>query len=158
MSKKVSITVKVNGEVFKADVESRMLLIDFLRDVLGLTGTKKGCDEGKCGACTILFNGSAVKSCLMFAVQADGSEIITIEGLSKEGKLHPLQEEFMKNIAIQCGYCTAGMIMVAYNLLKLYPKINEDEIRKGISGNLCRCTGYVNIVKAILSAAHRCEK
>ena len=152
------IRVKVNGQWYEADVEPRMLLIDFLRDVLGFTGPHIGCDTGHCGACTIILNGRNVKSCMVLAVQADGAEILTVEGLEQDGKLHPLQEAFWENHALQCGYCTPGMLMSAYFLLKRNPNPAEEEIRKAIEGNLCRCTGYVNIVKAIKAAAEKIRK
>ncbi len=155
---KVLIKITINGRVYEAEVEPRLLLVDFIRDVAGLKGTKMGCDDGRCGACTVLLNGEAVKSCLMFAVQADGADIVTIEGLSKNGELHPLQEEFVNNYAVQCGYCTSGMIITAYNLLKLNPDPSEEEIRRGLEGNRCRCTGYVNIVKAIKMASKSMRK
>ncbi len=143
----------VNGRKVEADVEPRKLLIDFIREDLGLTGPHIGCDTSNCGACTVLYNGRAIKSCTMFAVQADGAEILTIEGVSTDGKLHPLQQAFHENHALQCGYCTPGMIMSSIDLLTRNPNPTEEEIRLGISGNLCRCTGYHNIVKAISSVA-----
>ena len=149
------VRVKVNGQWYEADVEPRMLLIDMLRDILGFTGPHIGCDTGHCGACTVIMNGRSVKSCMVLAVQADGSEIMTVEGLEKDGKLHPLQEAFWENHALQCGYCTPGQLMSAYFLLSRNPNPSEEEIRKGIEGNLCRCTGYVNIVKAIKAAAQK---
>jgi carbon-monoxide dehydrogenase small subunit len=149
----VHVRVRVNGQPYEADVEPRTLLIDFLRDELGITGPHIGCDTGHCGACTVILNGRSVKSCMVLAVQADGSEILTVEGLEKDGQLHPLQEAFWENHALQCGYCTPGQLMSAYFLLGRNPNPSEDEIRKAIEGNLCRCTGYVNIVKAIKAAA-----
>ncbi|MFP3283073.1 MAG: glyceraldehyde dehydrogenase subunit gamma [Nitrososphaeria archaeon] len=149
----VHVRVRVNGQPYEADVEPRTLLIDFLRDNLGITGPHIGCDTGHCGACTVILNGRSVKSCMVLAVQADGSEILTVEGLEKDGQLHPLQEAFWENHALQCGYCTPGQLMSAYFLLGRNPNPSEDEIRKAIEGNLCRCTGYVNIVKAIKAAA-----
>jgi carbon-monoxide dehydrogenase small subunit len=149
----VHVRVRVNGQPYEADVEPRTLLIDFLRDKLGITGPHIGCDTGHCGACTVILNGRSVKSCMVLAVQADGSEILTVEGLEKDGQLHPLQEAFWENHALQCGYCTPGQLMSAYFLLGRNPNPSEDEIRKAIEGNLCRCTGYVNIVKAIKAAA-----
>jgi aerobic-type carbon monoxide dehydrogenase small subunit (CoxS/CutS family) len=131
-----------------------MLLVDFLRDELNLTGTHIGCDTGHCGACTISLNGTTVKSCMMLAVQANGAEILTIEGLAPDGKLHPLQEAFSENHALQCGYCTPGMILSSLFLLQRNPNPSEEDIRRGIEGNLCRCTGYVNIVKAVKAAAN----
>jgi carbon-monoxide dehydrogenase small subunit len=147
------IKVNVNGVDYEHDVEPRLLLVHYLRDVLGLTGTHIGCDTSNCGACTVIVNGKSVKSCTMFAVQANGAKILTIEGLAKNGELHPLQKAFWENHGLQCGYCTPGFIMQAYWLLQENPNPTEEEIRKGISGNLCRCTGYQNIVKAIMAAA-----
>lgn len=152
---KVKIRVKVNGIWYERDIEPRMLLVHFLRDELGLTGTKIGCDTSTCGACTVLMNGKSVKSCTILAVQADGAEITTIEGLSSDGKLHPIQEAFKDNFALQCGYCTPGMIMQSYYLLKENPSPTEEEIRDGLHGNICRCTGYQNIIKAVQDAARR---
>ncbi len=147
------ITVTVNGEAHEADVEPRLLLVHLLRDTFGLTGTHVGCDTSNCGACTIHVNGESAKSCTMLAVQADGREIKTIEGMASEPTLHPLQQAFWDQHGLQCGFCTPGMIMQAAWLLADNPDPNEEEIRIGISGNLCRCTGYVNIVKAIQQAA-----
>lgn len=147
------VFVKINGKPHEADVESRLLLVHFVRDVAGLTGTHVGCDTTNCGACTIMMNGKSVKSCTMFAVQANGASIETIEGLAKEGELHPIQRAFWENHGLQCGFCTPGMIMQAYWLLKENPTPTDEEIRWGISGNLCRCTGYQNIVKSIKAAA-----
>jgi carbon-monoxide dehydrogenase small subunit len=147
------ITVTVNGEAHEADVEPRLLLVHFLRDTLGLTGTHVGCDTSNCGACTVHVGGESAKSCTMLAVQADGREIKTIEGMASEPTLHPLQQAFWDQHGLQCGFCTPGMIMQAAWLLADNPDPNEAEIRMGISGNLCRCTGYVNIVKAIQQAA-----
>jgi carbon-monoxide dehydrogenase small subunit len=149
------ISVTVNGEVREADVEPRLLLVHFLREVLNLTGTHIGCDTSQCGACVVLVNGASVKSCTMLAVQADGAEVLTIEGLAKNGELHPLQEGFWEKHGLQCGYCTPGMIMAAYDLLQQNPNPSEDEIRHGLEGNLCRCTGYHNIVKAVQYAAQK---
>jgi Aerobic-type carbon monoxide dehydrogenase, small subunit CoxS/CutS homologs len=151
--KKVSVSIKINGKVYTADVEPRLLLVHFIRDVAGLTGTHIGCDTSNCGACTVLLNGKSLKSCTMFAVQANGAEILTIEGLAKDGELHPIQKAFWENHGLQCGYCTPGMIMQAYWLLQNNSNPTEEDVRKGISGNLCRCTGYQNIVKSILAAA-----
>ena len=148
-----SIKVEVNGVEHSSRVESRLLLVDYIREVLNLTGTHVGCDTSNCGACTIVLNGKAVKSCTMFAVQADGGKILTIEGLAKDGELHPIQQAFWENHGLQCGFCTPGMIMQAYWLLGEKPKPTEEEIRWGISGNLCRCTGYQNIVKSIKAAS-----
>jgi carbon-monoxide dehydrogenase small subunit len=147
------ISLIVNGKKVEADVEPRMLLVHFIRDVLGLTGTHVGCDTANCGACTVLLDGKAVKSCNIFAVQADGKELLTIEGLAKNGQLHPIQQAFWEKHALQCGYCTPGMIMTAYWFLNRNPNPTEEEIRNAISGNLCRCTGYVKIVEAIQYAA-----
>ena len=152
------VKLKVNGVEYEGDVESRMLLVDFIRDELGLTATHIGCGMGKCGACTVILNGEAVKSCTILACEVDGAEVLTIEGLAKNGALHPIQEAFWANDAFQCGYCTSGMILTTYQLLTGNPSPSEDDIRKGISGNLCRCTGYVNIVKAIKAAAETIAK
>ncbi len=153
MSKRVRVKVMVNGEPRDSEVESRRLLVHHLRDDLGLTGTNVGCDTSNCGACTVLLNGEAVKSCTVLAVQADGAEVTTIEGLARDGELHPLQEAFWNNHGLQCGYCTPGMIMAAADLLARNPNPTEEEVRHGLEGNLCRCTGYHNIVKAVLDAA-----
>lgn len=150
-----TITIRVNGLEYVQAVENRKLLSDFIREDLGLTGTHVGCEHGQCGCCTILLNGESVKSCLMFAVQADGAEITTVEGLARDGVLHPLQQAFTDNHGLQCGFCTPGQLMNALYLLKTNPDPTEDEIRVGISGVLCRCTGYVNIVKSIADAAAR---
>ena len=147
------ISVNVNGTSYTNDVEPRLLLVHYLRDVLGLTGTHVGCDTSQCGACTIHVNGLAVKSCTLFAVQVDETELLTIEGLAKEGQLHPLQEGFWEEHGLQCGFCTPGMIMSALQLLERNPHPTEQEIRHGLSGNFCRCTGYHNVVKAIQYAA-----
>jgi carbon-monoxide dehydrogenase small subunit len=147
------VKVAVNGEKHEAEVEPRLLLVHLIRENLRLTGTHIGCDTSHCGACTVLLDGRPVKSCTVFAVQAHGREITTVEGLEQDGKLHPLQESFMAEHGLQCGYCTPGMLMTGVAFLKKHPKPTEDEIRWGISGNLCRCTGYVNIVKAIQHAA-----
>jgi carbon-monoxide dehydrogenase small subunit len=154
MAKKQLVSVKVNGREREATVEARLLLVHFIREELQLTGTHIGCDTSHCGACTVVLNGKTVKSCTMFAVQADGAEILTVEGLmSKEGQLHPLQEGFKEEHGLQCGFCTPGMLMSSYALLHNNPKPSEEEIRWGISGNLCRCTGYQNIVGAVRYAA-----
>lgn len=145
------IRITVNGVLHEVDVEPRKLLADVLRE-LGYLSVHIGCDDGKCGACTVLLNGRAVKSCLILAVQADELDIRTVEGLTKDGELHPLQKAFINNFAIQCGYCTPGMILTAYDFLSRAEAVDEEKIREAISGNLCRCTGYVNIVKAILEA------
>jgi aerobic-type carbon monoxide dehydrogenase small subunit (CoxS/CutS family) len=147
------IAVDVNGERHERDVEARRLLVHFLRDDLDLTGTHVGCDTGNCGACTVIVDGVALKSCMMLAVQADGSRIETVEGLAPDGELHPLQQAFSSFHALQCGYCTPGMLMSAKHLLDNNPEPTEGEIRRAIQGNICRCTGYVNIVEAIASAA-----
>ena len=149
------VSLTVNGKMRKANVEPRLLLVHFLREQLRLTGTHVGCDTSQCGACTVLVDGRSVKSCTMFAVQADGSTVTTIEGLAPEGRLHPLQEGFWEEHGLQCGYCTPGMIMAAVTLLKDNPAPSEREIREGISGNLCRCTGYQHIVNAIQYAAKK---
>jgi carbon-monoxide dehydrogenase small subunit len=149
----MNVRVTVNGTVREADVEPRMLLVHFIREVLGLTGTHIGCDTSGCGACTVVLNGRAVKSCTVFAVQVHGRDLLTVEGLATGGTLHPLQEGFREEHGLQCGYCTPGMLMTGYWLLHHNPNPTEEEIRAAISGNLCRCTGYVNIVKAIQFAA-----
>ena len=148
-----TLRVTVNGEVHEDAVEPRLLLAHYLRDKLGLTGTHIGCDTTSCGACTVHLNGEAVKSCTVLAVQADGGEVTTIEGIGSTDDLHPLQEAFWTNHGLQCGYCTPGMIMAAADLLERNPNPTEDEVRAGLEGNLCRCTGYHNIVKAVLDAA-----
>ena len=149
----MEISVTVNGSVHTSDVEPRRLLVHHLRDDVGLTGTNVGCDTSSCGACTVLLDGESVKSCTMLAVQADGATITTIEGLAKDGVLHPMQEAFRQNHGLQCGYCTPGMVMAAVSLLEENPDPSEQDVREGIEGNLCRCTGYHNIVKAILACA-----
>ena len=151
----MKIQVKVNGTAYTSEVEPRLLLVHYLRDVLNLTGTHVGCDTSQCGACTILVNGVSAKACTMFAVQADGAEILTIEGLAKDGKLHPLQEGFWEKHGLQCGFCTPGMILAAYQFLERNPSPSETEIRHALEGNLCRCTGYHNIVRAIQYAAEK---
>jgi carbon-monoxide dehydrogenase small subunit len=147
------VQVSINGEKYEADVEPRLLLVHLIRDVFRLTGTHIGCDTTHCGACTVLLDGRPVKSCTVFGVQAHQKAIMTVEGLEQDGKLHPLQEGFMQEHGLQCGYCTPGMLMTSYAFLRKSPRPSEDEIRRAISGNLCRCTGYVNIVKAIQYAA-----
>ena len=147
------VKLSINGEKHQADVEPRLLLVHMIREVLRLTVTHIGCDTTHCGACTILMDGRPVKSCTVFAVQAQGKELMTVEGLEQNGKLHPLQEGFMAEHGLQCGYCTPGMLMTSYAFLKKHPSPTEDDIRWAISGNLCRCTGYVNIVKAVQHAA-----
>jgi len=153
MAKKQTVHLKINGQQREADVEPRLLLVHFIRETLGLTGTHVGCDTSNCGACTVVFDGRTIKSCTMFAVQADGAELLTVEGLFQEGKLHPLQEGFKQEHGLQCGFCTPGMLMSTYALLKKNAQPTESDIRWGISGNLCRCTGYQNIVKAVQYAA-----
>jgi carbon-monoxide dehydrogenase small subunit len=149
----MKVSVTVNGTAHEDDVEPRLLLVHYLRDNLGLTGTNIGCDTTSCGACTIHLNGESVKSCTVLAVQADGQDILTIEGLAKDGQLHPMQEAFREHHALQCGYCTPGMVMAAVSLLEENPSPTEAEVREGLEGNLCRCTGYHNIVKAILACS-----
>jgi carbon-monoxide dehydrogenase small subunit len=152
MNRRVAVTM--NGQQYDEDVPLRMLLVDFIRDVAGLTGTHVACAwEGRCGACTVLVNDEAVKSCMMLAVQADGSSITTVEGLAADGRLHPLQEAFRERNAIQCGFCTSGILMTAMDLLAENRAPTEEEIRRGLVGNLCRCTGYVHIVEAVQAAA-----
>ena len=150
---KLPVTVTINGQTYSHDVEPRLLLVHYIREVVGLTGTHVGCDTSQCGACTILMNGLAVKSCTLFAVQADGASITTIEGLAQDGELHPIQQGFWETHGLQCGFCTPGMIMAAYQILERYPNPSEELIRHQLEGNLCRCTGYHNIVKAIQWAA-----
>ncbi len=147
------ISVTVNGTRHEADVEPRLLLVYFIREGLGLTGTNVGCDTSTCGACTVLVDGQSVKSCTMLAAQADGREITTIEGMATNGDLHPIQRAFHEHHGLQCGYCTPGMIMAAASLIAENPDLSEESVRLGLEGNLCRCTGYQNIVKAILAAA-----
>ncbi len=153
MAEKISISLTVNGTPSTGNVEPRLSLVDFLRYELGLTGTHVGCEHGVCGACTVLVNGLTVRSCLLFAVQANGTKVTTIEGLATEGVLHPLQQAFQDHHALQCGFCTPGMILAALELLRTTPSPTEEEIRVGLSGNLCMCTGYVNIVRAVAAAA-----
>jgi len=155
MAKKELIKIKVNGREREAAVEPRLLLVHFIREGLGLTGTHVGCDTTNCGACTVVLNGKTVKSCTIFAVQADAGEILTVEGLMSNGQLHPLQEGFKEQHGLQCGFCTPGMLMSSYALLQTNPSPSEEEIRWGISGNLCRCTGYQNIVRAVEFAAKK---
>ena len=149
----MKISVRVNGQAREDDVEPRTLLVHYVRDVAGLTGTNIGCDTSSCGACTLHINGESVKSCTMLAVQADGADITTIEGLATGDKMHPMQEAFREHHALQCGYCTPGMVMAAVSLLDENPSPTEREVREGLEGNLCRCTGYHNIVEAVLAAA-----
>ena len=151
----MQIRVTVNGTAHEHDVEPRTLLVHYVRETLGLTGTNVGCDTSSCGACTIHLDGEAVKSCTLLAVQADGSELTTIEGLANGTELHPMQQAFMENHGLQCGYCTPGMVMAATSLLEENPNPTEREVREGLEGNLCRCTGYHNIVKAVLAAANQ---
>ena len=153
MANRVPITMTVNGQRHVGEVEPRQLLVHFLRESLGLTGTHVGCDTSNCGACTVHLNGDAVKSCTVLAVQADGEEVTTIEGIGSEGALHPMQEAFWEHHGLQCGYCTPGMIMAGADLIAKNPDPSEQEVREALAGNLCRCTGYHNIVKAVLSAA-----
>jgi aerobic-type carbon monoxide dehydrogenase small subunit (CoxS/CutS family) len=148
-----TVRVEVNGVQHEREVDARRLLIHFLRDDLGLTGSHIGCDTGNCGACSVIVDGTLLKSCMMLAVQADGAKIETVEGLAQDGELTPLQQAFSDHHALQCGYCTPGMLMSATALLRTNPRPSDDEIRKAIQGNLCRCTGYVNIVEAIRKAA-----
>ena len=155
MSSLKQINLTINGQKYSGRAEPRTLLVYFLRDELGLTGTHIGCIVGKCGACSIILNGKVVKSCLLFALQVDGAEILTVEGLAKGSQLHPIQEAFWEHHGLQCGYCTPGMLMAAYYLLQNNSSPSEKEIREGIAGNLCMCTGYVNIVKAIKAAAEK---
>jgi carbon-monoxide dehydrogenase small subunit len=150
---KQTIRVTINGRLYEEDVEPRVLLAHFLRENIGLTGTHIGCVIGECGACSVLLDGKVVKSCLHFAVQADGREVTTIEGLAKNGDLNPVQEAFVKNYAFQCGYCTPGMVMTSHALLQRNPNPSDEEIRKALAGNLCMCTGYVQIVDAVKDAA-----
>ncbi len=152
---KQAISVTINGRVYQEDAEPRLLLSHFLREVAGLTGTHVGCVIGECGACTILLDGKLVKSCLQFAVQANGKEITTIEGLAKNGDLHPVQEAFVERYGFQCGYCTPGMILAAHALLQRNPDPSEDEIRRALAGNLCMCTGYAQIIESVQEAAKK---
>ncbi len=149
----MEVSVNVNGSAATHDVEPRLLLVHYLRETRGLTGTNVGCDTSSCGACTVLVNGESVKSCTMLAVQADGQEITTIEGLANGTELHPMQQAFHENHALQCGYCTPGMVMAAVSLIEEHPGLDEAAVREGLEGNLCRCTGYHNIVKAVMAAA-----
>lgn len=150
---KQDITLKVNGYTYNLNIDTRRTLVEVLRDTLGLTGTKKSCNEGECGACTVLLDGKAAASCLVLAVAAQGKEITTIEGLAKGTTLHPLQEAFVKHMSIQCGFCTPGMVMAAKAFLDENPKPTTEQVRKAISGNLCRCTGYQQIVDAVMAAS-----
>jgi carbon-monoxide dehydrogenase small subunit len=157
-AKKVVVRVRVNGEAREAEVEPRTLLVELLREYLNLTGTHVGCDTSYCGACTVILNGHTVKSCTLFAPMADGGEITTVEGLAKDGKLHPIQEAFAECHGLQCGYCTPGLLLSTLQLLKKYAKPTDAQIRKGIAGNTCRCTGYQNVFKSIRMAAAEMEK
>lgn len=150
-----AIKLYVNGDMVEATVEPRKLLSDFLRDDVGLSGVHIGCEHGHCGACTVLVNGELVRSCLTLAVQVDGCHIVTIEGLAKDGKLHPVQESFYENYGAQCGFCTPGQVLTSYALLKENPNPTEEEIREAISGHLCRCTGYYSIVESVKAAAEK---
>jgi len=149
------IAVTVNGVVHEAEVEPRQLLVYFLREQLGLTGTNVGCDTSSCGTCTVLLDGESAKACTILAVQADGREVTTIEGLTENGELHPMQQAFHEHHGLQCGFCTPGMVLAAVSYLKENPKPSEDEVRHALEGNLCRCTGYENIVKAVLAVAEK---
>jgi carbon-monoxide dehydrogenase small subunit len=155
MAESGKIRMTVNGQAREGRAEPRRLLVDFLREDLGLTGTHIGCEHGICGACTVLLNGEAARSCLMLAVQADGAELMTVEGLARDGKLHPLQEAFWEHHGLQCGFCTPGMLMAAYDFLRVNPDPTEQEIREALSAVLCRCTGYQGIVRAVKAAAER---
>ena len=155
---KHTVTIEINGSSFSREVDSRLLLVHFLRENLQMTGTHIGCDTSNCGACTVLMDGRSIKTCTVYTVQVDGKSLTTIEGMETEGKLHPLQEGFHEEHGLQCGFCTPGMIMRAAELLEKNPNPSEEEIRMGISGNLCRCTGYVNIVKAVQFAAEKIRK
>lgn len=152
------VHVRINGVEYERMIEPRLLLSDFLRDTLGLTGTHVGCEHGVCGACTVMLNGESVRSCLTFAIQADGTEVTTIEGLAQGGKLHPLQEAFSEHHGLQCGFCTPGMLFSALDLLRENPHPTDREIREGIAGNICRCTGYQHIVEAVRAAASQLAK
>ncbi len=155
MSAKKQIQTRINGQGYDDEVEPRLLLVDYLREFAGLAGTRIGCDTTSCGACTVIIDGRSAKSCTWFAVQADGREILTVEGLARDGSLHPVQEAFQEHHALQCGFCTSGMLMSSYYLLTMNFDPSEKEIREAIAGNLCRCTGYVPVVEAIKSAARK---
>ena len=157
MSVARAITVTVNGAAHERTVEPRLLLVDFLRHTLGLTGTHVGCEHGVCGACTVLLDGDSVRSCLLFAVQVDGARVETVESLGTIGNMNALQQAFHEHHALQCGFCTPGMLMTATDLMRKYPLANDDDIREGLSGNLCRCTGYEHIVRAVRTAAARAK-
>ena len=150
----MKVTITVNGTTQQSDVEPRTLLVQYVRESLGLTGTNIGCDTSSCGACSLHLNGESVKSCTVLAVQADGGSVTTIEGLAKDGVMHPMQQAFMENHGLQCGYCTPGMVMAAIGLLNENPSPTEEQVRIGLEGNLCRCTGYHNIVKSVLACAN----
>ena len=150
----MKVTITVNGKTHESEVEPRTLLVQYVRDTLGLTGTNIGCDTSSCGACSLHLNGESVKSCTVLAVQADGGSVTTIEGLAKDGVMHPMQQAFMENHGLQCGYCTPGMVMAAIGLLNENPSPTEEQVRIGLEGNLCRCTGYHNIVKSVLACAN----
>jgi carbon-monoxide dehydrogenase small subunit len=150
----MKVTITVNGTRHESDVEPRTLLVQYVRESLGLTGTNIGCDTSSCGACSLHLNGESVKSCTVLAVQADGGSVTTIEGLAKDGVMHPMQQAFMENHGLQCGYCTPGMVMAAISLLDENPSPTEEQVRVGLEGNLCRCTGYHNIVKSVLACAN----
>jgi aerobic-type carbon monoxide dehydrogenase small subunit (CoxS/CutS family) len=154
-ARKILVSLTVNGEKYERETEPRRLLADFIREELGLKGTHVGCEHGVCGACTVLVDGYAMRSCLLFAVQANGTDITTVEGIARDGKLHPLQEAFVEHHGLQCGFCTPGILLSALDFLREYPDPTEEQIREGISGNLCRCTGYAGIVDAILAAARK---
>jgi aerobic-type carbon monoxide dehydrogenase small subunit (CoxS/CutS family) len=154
-ARKILVSLTVNGEKYERETEPRRLLADFIREDLGLKGTHVGCEHGVCGACTVLVDGSAMRSCLLFAVQASGTDITTVEGIARDGQLHPLQEAFVEHHGLQCGFCTPGILLSALDFLREYPDPTEQQIREGISGNLCRCTGYAGIVDAILAAARK---
>tara|TARA_B100000686_G_scaffold226006_1_gene233177 strand:- start:1019 stop:1498 length:480 start_codon:yes stop_codon:yes gene_type:complete len=158
MTQKVSLNITVNGVSYNKDVEPRLLLSDFIREDLDLTGTHVGCEQGVCGACTVLLNGDSVRSCLMFAFQADGARVETVENLGETDTLNPLQKAFRDNHALQCGFCTPGMLMTITDLLKKYPLQTDEEIREGLSGNICRCTGYQHIVNAVKTAVMERDK
>jgi len=155
MAERRQIRLTVNGQAREGRAEPRRLLVDFLREDLALTGTHVGCEHGICGACTILLNGEAVRSCLILAVQADGAELMTVEGFARGAELHPLQQAFREHHALQCGFCTPGMLMAAYDFLRVNPRPTEDEVREALSAVLCRCTGYQGIVRAVMAAAQR---
>jgi carbon-monoxide dehydrogenase small subunit len=152
------ISMRINRREYKGSVEPRTLLVYFLRDDLNLTGTHVGCDTGHCGACTVIMNGKVVKSCMVLAIQANGADILTVEGLAEDGELHPIQKAFTENHGLQCGFCTPGLLLSGLDLIQRNPHPTEEEIRRGIEGNLCRCTGYVNIVKSVRAAAEAMGK